>query len=426
LAICGASPARADGRFGDSTWVAPTASFETESSSDWPRVALPDHERRWETVLRTPFRLVFLPLRLVAGGLEIGAGYFGPRYFEPKAMVPPKAGPTLAPNITLGGLDDIGVGPSITWAGFPAAGAKLHLSGSWSTIDRRRVHFSEAVGDLRPVGFRLGADYDYKPTRHYYGTGNNTLEADDSYYLLETTTAEAALRFGASPLRQVRIVGGYSGMSPRRGYGALPLLEDVFAPNSTPFERRATQEFVYGVTASLAALDDGRDPSRGVHGLLDLRHAMGLRASDPDYSQWRLEGRAYVPVFAKRRVIALRGVYSGIDPTGSTTTALPFYRLVQSDGATSFAGYASERFRDRQLLLVRAEYRWLVFYQMSALALYELGEVAPSASAFSVRDAHRSYGGGLRYAMSETGTMRLEVAKSTEGLHVVLEMGRDF
>jgi outer membrane protein assembly factor BamA len=180
------------------------------------------------------------------------------------------------------------------------------------------------------------------------------------------------------------------------------------------------------MAADLAALDDERDPSRGVHGRVDLRHAAGLRNGDPDYNQWRLEGRAYLPVFAKRRVIAVRGVYAGVDPSGGATASLPFYRLPRSEGASRFAGYASERFRDRQLMLARIEYRWAILYRMSALALYELGEVAPDAGSFSLHGAHQAYGGGLRLGLSDEATLRLEVAKSVEGLHAVFALGGDF
>jgi hypothetical protein len=426
VCLCAVSGARADGRFGDSAWVAPASPTDSVFTTDGPRVAPPDRERGWETALRAPFRVTFFPLRLIATGLEAGAGYVGPRYFDPKPPLPPKRGPALAPYITLDAVNDIGIGPAITWAGFPTADARLHLAGSWSAIDRRRVHFSEAIGDRRPVGFRLRGDYDSKPNRRYYGIGNETPVTNLSYYLLESTNAQAALLLGASPLRQLRIVGGYSSMSPRRGSHGTPLLEDVFAPVSVPFEHRTTQELWYGVTADLAALDDGRDPSRGVHGRVDLRRAAGLRTSDPDYDQWRLEGRAYFPVFAKRRVIAVRGVYAGVDPRGGTSASLPFYRLAQSDGASRFAGYTSERFRDRQLMLVRIEYRWAILYRMSALALYELDEVAPRTGSFRLSGAHKAYGGGLRLGLSDEATLRFEVAKSVEGLHAVLALGGDF
>jgi outer membrane protein assembly factor BamA len=291
-------------------------------------------------------------------------------------------------------------------------------------IDRRRAHLIESIHDRKAMAFRLGILYDYKPDHRYFGTGNETPKTDVSYFLLESSTAKASLLFGASPLRQLRLMGGYSSMSPRRGYHKSPRLEDVFTEGE-PYEHMATQELLYGVSGDFAALDDTRDPSRGVHGRVELTHAAGLRSQDPDFNLWKFEARAYVPVFAKRRVVALRGVLAGIDATGETS-ALPYYRLVSSGGDLRFAGYPTDRFRDRQLALGRIEYRWTIIQRISAVALYELGAVAPRTRALSLSTMHRSYGGGLRLGMSEGSAARLEVGKSTEGLEMNLEIGSDF
>src|SRR5512134_1286339 len=110
VTACAASDAHAGARFGDSTWVAPGVPFDSEPTTNGPRVAPPDHERGWETALRAPFRAVFYSLRLVDKGLEAGAGFVGPRVLEPKAKSP-AAGPVLAPHISLDAVNDIGVGP---------------------------------------------------------------------------------------------------------------------------------------------------------------------------------------------------------------------------------------------------------------------------------------------------------------------------
>jgi hypothetical protein len=391
-----------------------------DPTADGPRVARPDHERGWEKALRAPFRIAFLPLRLVARGAEAGVGAVGDRVMTPKPKRAAK-GLSFAPEIDVGSVTEVGGGPALTWAGFPSGDSKLRISGSWSTTDRRRARLTELIGDRRPVGFRMRADYDYRPDLRFYGIGNETPSTDRSIFLLEKSTGEAALLLGSRPLRQVRLVGGYSAMTPLRGYQGIPRLETIFPPGSLPFEHQSTRELVYGVTGDLAALDDARDPSIGLHGRAEWRRATGVRDADPDFNQWLLEGRAYAPVFAKRRVIALRGVYAGIDPTGATTT-LPFYRLVESDGPLRFAGYPSHRFRDRQLLLGRVEYRWEVWRSVRAVALYELGEVAPQASEFTARAARWSYGGGLRYGLSEVSALRLEVANSVEGIQATLTM----
>src|SRR5262245_42051430 len=61
---------RAEPRFGDSTWVAPNVVIQGSVTDPGPRVAKRDSERPWETMLRTPFRVAFFPVRLVARGVE--------------------------------------------------------------------------------------------------------------------------------------------------------------------------------------------------------------------------------------------------------------------------------------------------------------------------------------------------------------------
>ena len=412
--------------FGDSGWVAPEWSFSADSTADGPRVAPPDRERGWETVLRTPFRVVFFPVRLVARGVEAGVGHFGPGVLDPKSKSAPKLGPALGVAVDLGTGTDLRLGPAITWIGIPSANTKLRLTGTWSLTDQRHVRFRQSLIAPRPVSLRIRADYDYKPTRRYYGIGNNSLKTNLSYYLLENTNVEAAVLLGVSPLRQLRVVGVYSSMGPRRGYNRSPLLDEVHDPSTVPYANTATQEILYGLGGDFAILDDGRDPSRGVHGRAEVRRATGVRSEDPDYSEWWVEGRAYVPVFAKSRVIAFRAVYTGVEPRGGATTSLPFYRFPQSAGDAHFAGYNSSRFRDLQLMLARVEYRWAILRRLNAVALFEMGEVAPDPGSFRLRATHNSYGGGLRLGLDDESAFRLEFVQSVEGLHVVFELGSPF
>jgi hypothetical protein len=428
--IGGSRVEAASPRFGDSTWVAPAAPIEGEPSAEGPRVAPRDHERGWETALRLPFRVAFLPLRVVASGLEYTAGFLGDRMVKPQSSKPESHDSRLSvgPQLDLIGLNDdglrgVGLGPALTLKNYPTSTSNVTLQGSWSGVDRRRVTLTGVVGERRPVSFRLGAGYDYKPNRRYFGIGNQSVRENRGYFLLEETHAEATLSFGSSYEHQLGLVAGYSQMSPRRGYLGSPKLEDVFTPETAPFMHQDSRELLYGVTANLAAVDDRKHPSLGVHGRAEFRHARGLRDQDPDYHQWHVEARGYLPVFARRRVLVLRGAYAGVDPTSGGT--MPFYRLVQSEQALRFAGYTSQRFRDRRLALGRLEYRWMVHRHLDAVALYELGEVAPHTRSFTARDVHVSYGGGVRFATSEKRMMRVEVARSIEGTHFALFLGGD-
>jgi outer membrane protein assembly factor BamA len=323
------------------------------------------------------------------------------------------------------GLRAVGLGMGLTLKNVPTSTSNVTLAGSWSGVDRRRVKLGGVIGEHRPMTLRLEAEYDYKPNRRYFGIGNHSERERRGYFLLEETNAEAILSFGSSYERQLGLVAGYSHMSPRHGYHGSPALEDLFTAETAPFMFQDTREMVYGVTANLAAVDDRKQPSRGVHGRAEFRHATGVRDQDPDYHQWHVEARGYVPVFATRRVLVVRGAYAGVDPSGGTTI-MPFYRLAQSEQALRFAGYSSQRFRDRRLALARLEYRWMIHRHLSALVLYELGEVAPHTRSFTARDVHVSYGGGVRFATSETKMVRVEAARSIEGTHFALHVGRDF
>jgi len=389
-------------------------------------VAPRDHERVWEAALRAPFRLVFLPLRLVAMGLESGVAYIGPRYLDPAPTPQPRKGPVLSAALTLGAMNEIGIGPAVRWHGFPVAAGDLQAAGTWSLDDRRRVTLGETMWSQRPVGLELTGGYDHVPNRNYFGVGNDAPLERDSHYLLSSRSSQLALRVGRSPLRQFRLLGGYSSLAPGHAYNGSPSVEDEFAPSEAPYLSQRTEAVWYGASASLAALDDGLDPSLGVHILGEGRRGMGVQGWDPDYVQWRLDGRAYLPVFAKRRVIAARAVFAGIGASGGLATALPYYRLAESEGVNRFAGYTTGRFRDRQLLLGRIEYRWAVLYRMSALAFYERSEVAPRTGVFRLADAHAAWGAGLRLARREDVAIRTELGKSAEGFRVSLLLRSDF
>lgn len=417
----------AEPRFGDSTWVAPTAPDSTgDPSENGPRVAPPDHEPGWEKGLRAPFRLVFYPLRLVARGFETGGGIAANHFLSDHGTKKPKqlrVSLRVDPSGLLDGdINDIGLGPAFTLLDVPVPGTIIDTNGSWTLSGRRQARFVGLYAD-RPIGFLLNADYDYKPDRKFYGIGNDSKAGDKSYYLLENSHVEAGLLLGKFPLRQLRVVAGFSSLSPRRGANTSPHLAEVFDEADVPFAAAETQEVLAGLTGDYAKLNDDRDPSLGVHGRMEMRHYHGFGDGDPDYNQWLFEGRGYVPVFAKRRVIAVRGVYAGVKPTEEGPDAMPFYRLTTSEGSYRFAGFPSQRFRDRQLVLGRIEYRWAIWRRLNATALYEIGEVATSWDRFQARDVHISYGGGLRLNLSPISAFRLDIAHSLEGFNVVLRFG---
>lgn len=418
-------------RFGDSTWVAPypVAILGGDPASNGPRIAEPDRNRTAETVLRFPFRVAASPFRLLARGAENAL----PSKAAPPRMVAKEDGsggggveaagfhipfiPTLKYSKTAGLAFGFQAMP-------PRAGIwSASVGGSLSLRDHRRASLKQKIGGRAPIALRINSGYKYGPNIRFHGLGNQAGEAA-AIYLEEEGEVDAFAVIGRNSKRQFQLIGGFSSISARRGYEELPHLEDVFLPSEVPFFLEKSEILSYGAGFDLAALDNPYSPSRGLHARTEVREMHGVRDTDLEYLQWHLEGRGYLPLGNNRRVFALRAVHQGVEPQDGTR-AVPFYRLPRSAGVTHFSAYQSGRFRDQQLILAHAEYRWLAWDYLWALAFAQWGEVAPELGAFRLSEGHESYGLGLRFAFQDFVAFRVELARGSEGLGIRLG-GGDF
>ena len=417
----------AEPKFGDSTWVAPGApAADADPAAEGPRVAEPDHERTWETVLRTPFRVAFLPLRLLARGMEAVAGYAESRV--PSQHMPRKPAPgfSIGPAFSYSGAAGPGAGVSVASSRFLGTGAKFSATGTWSLKDNRKVRIRAGTPQGSSfLGVGVDALYDYRPNRRFYGMGN-TPPGDRTIYLRRDDNIDGWVSLGSDPYRQIRALAGYSDIRVGNGYSGTPHAWDVYSEAQVPFLRTGSDVWSYGASGDLAALNSVREPSHGVHVRGELRRVASTDDTNLDYADWRVEGRGYLPVLASRRVIALRLIGRGVN-LGAGSAPVPFYRLPESAQEDRFAAYSSGTFRDRRLAVAHLEYRWLIWEEsLWAVALAQRGIVAGRTDDLRYADMHESYGGGLRMRMSETRSARLEVAKGSEGWNVYLDLKGDF
>jgi hypothetical protein len=94
----------AEPRFGDSTWVAPQLPGDGSLTDESPRVASPDRERTWETILRAPFRLLFFPVRILARGSEAVAAPVAGHLANQQHLTTPPRGITVSPAVSYFGV----------------------------------------------------------------------------------------------------------------------------------------------------------------------------------------------------------------------------------------------------------------------------------------------------------------------------------
>lgn len=109
---------------------------------------------------------------------------------------------------------------------------------------------------------------------------------------------------------------------------------------------------------------------------------------------------------------------------------VPYYELPSLGGASSLRGFVSDRLRDKFSLHLGSEYRFPIFSldEMTAqyIAFIDAGRVYGSVDEFSLRDLRVAYGGGVRFILSSSAIIRLDLGLSYEGSGMVLTFGNTF
>ncbi|MFC2165565.1 BamA/TamA family outer membrane protein [Acidobacteriota bacterium] len=132
--------------------------------------------------------------------------------------------------------------------------------------------------------------------------------------------------------------------------------------------------------------------------------------SDFHFTKYVLDCRKYF-TFLASQVLAIQGYFSFIsgDP--------PFQMMSLMGGQNNMRGYWMGRFRDKNLIIVQAEYRIPLVKRIGVVGFAGLGNVAERLSHFGRSDLKYSLGFGLRYAFNpkEKLNLRLDVGFTKEG-----------
>jgi hypothetical protein len=327
------------------------------------------------------------------GGLGVGVGYESPRdsrwYREAEAMV------TVRRYWSLEGE-----------------------TGIQSPAARSRVG---VFGEVRHMG-RLD----------YFGIGPNSRREDRSAFRLRETTIGTRGWFRATPA--VRLGGSAAIYWPDLGAGTSPSvlsIERVFAVSTVPgfsaeptFSRyRGFAEFVYPLLADSVAPDETAADSNTYRGTYQIAleavrdHDLGRHS----FHRWETEVQQRIPGFRSGQRLTLHGFVALTDSDAD----VPFYMLytlggsgglktfrpdmVGSDGTrATLRSFRNYRFRDRDLLLMQAEYRIPIIEAVHATVFVDAGQVAPRASDL-FKDLRTGTGFSLSYMRKGKSLLRMDV-----------------
>jgi hypothetical protein len=259
----------------------------------------------------------------------------------------------------------------------------------------------------------------------FYGIGtDNTSKDDRANYSFRQPYGSATL--DVRPARRVLHLSGgveYSQWDQGSGDGTAPSVEEVYTPDTlSGLGAKVTYLHTQGTVALDWRTSAGYTRSGGyygatIHDYADADDIYGFRKIDYEAIQ-------HLPIFRDAFVLSLHGRVETTD--GKTDQAIPFFMLPALGGGSSLRGFTSWRFRDRHSLLLQAEWRVLLNGFIDTAIFVDAGKVTASRSDLDLDDLKTDYGIGFRMHGPAATPLRIEFAKSNEGLAIVFSAKASF
>ena len=150
--------------------------------------------------------------------------------------------------------------------------------------------------------------------------------------------------------------------------------------------------------------------------------------SEPDdlygFRQTDYEAIQHVPLGRDFWVLSLHGRATTTDLKDDQQ--IPYFMQPPLGGGSSLRGFSSWRFRDRHSLLLQAELRVLVSPFIDMALFYDAGKVTNSRSDLDFEGLKTDFGVGFRLHSPFVTPLRIELAKSNEGLSVIFSSSAAF
>ena len=259
----------------------------------------------------------------------------------------------------------------------------------------------------------------------FYGIGTSNTSADDrANYSFEQPYVSAAL--DVRPTRKLLVLGGgleYSQWKQGSGSGTAPSVEEVYTPASLPGLGSSP---IYLHSQGTVALDWRTSPGysrRGgfygvtVHDFAEPDDTYSFRLVDYEVIQ-------HIPIHRDAWVLSLHG---RVETTYTDENEqVPFFMLPSLGGGSSLRGFTSWRFRDRHSLLLQAEWRVLANRFLEMALFYDAGKVTARRGDVNLDGLKDDYGLGFRFHGPAATLLRIELAKSNEGLAFVFASKASF
>jgi hypothetical protein len=296
----------------------------------------------------------------------------------------------------------------------------LHVRGSITFSGYKRIETAFLAPRLldRRAALNVVGGWREATAVGFYGIGSaNTSKQDRANYSFDQPYGTATI--DVWPTRKLVVLRSgleVSQWNQGAGSGSAPSVDDVYTPATLP-GLGASPAYLH--THAGVALDSRPSPGyarRGgtyevtFHDFRDHGGLFGFRRTDYEAIQ-------HIPILRDAWVLSLHGRLELAN--AADRQSIPFFMLPALGGGSSLRGFASWRFRDRNSLLLQADWRVLANRFLDMALFYDAGRVADRRGDLTSGPLKSDYGLGFRLHGPAATPLRIEFAKSNEGLALV-------
>jgi outer membrane protein assembly factor BamA len=148
-----------------------------------------------------------------------------------------------------------------------------------------------------------------------------------------------------------------------------------------------------------------------LHDYTDRDERFGFRELDYEVIQ-------HVPILREAWVLSLRGIARTTH--NKTDQQVPFFMLPYVGSGSTLRGFTSHRFRDQNGLTLQAEWRIMANRFLDTAIFYDAGKVAARREDLDLKGLKSDYGFGVRFHGPFATPLRIELARSPEGLRFIV------
>jgi hypothetical protein len=379
-------------------WIADAQEREPESRAEELR-----REREAKaTQLHAPE-----PGRLEKALLDLENGRLFERLLNPAEGLYPKIG-----TITAGSGFSVGPGYRATHK----LGGAVDFS-AFAMASIQKYWIGDARVQLpRLLDEHLGIDahvqtYDFREEL-FFGIGPDSLRSDLVSYGLRNTIVGATA--SVRPTSWLTLSGGADFLNPAiNSTTESDSIGSKFDDASAPGLAEQPDFMRYEGLIDVNLRQPRGNPRQGGRYLFTYQRFNDLDRGAYSFQRAEADLQQYISLYRHRRVLALRALVSVSD--ADPGAQVPFYFQRTLGGPDDLRGFHRDRFRDKDVLLLQAEYRWEIFTAVDGALFYDTGKVASRVENLNFKDLESDYGIGFRFGTANNVFLRIEAALGSQG-----------